>query len=257
MATQMASHPSPVPQDGLLLWLQRRDAVAAGFTWRGVDDVNNFAPSAAGADAAWQRLLSSMGADHLVQGEQVHGAQVAVLTSGPLRRRLIVPQTDGLITTVPGVVVAVRTADCVPVLLWAPGQAVAAVHAGWRGLVSGVLASAIREFARLNIPPTRLRAAIGPAIGPCCYEIGAEVAERLRALPGGEDAVTERGDRLFADLPALALASLASLGVPADVVQTIGLCTHCRGDLLFSYRREGEKAGRQVGAIVLTASLHN
>ncbi|MBC7287852.1 MAG: polyphenol oxidase family protein [Armatimonadetes bacterium] len=242
----------PEPLDQLWLWKAEVDGVIAGFTWRGPSDINDFL--AAGADRgaeAWERLVRSLNVRAIAQGEQVHGGQVAVLLEGPLRERLTVPGIDGLVTTVAEVALVVRVADCVPVLLWVPYRAVAAVHAGWRSLASGILAAAIRELRRLNFSPAEVRAAVGPAIGPCCYQIGGEVAERLSSLPGGAASIAQREGRLYADLPSLAIAGLAALGVPPGSITHVGPCTSCNRDIFFSYRREGEKAGRQVGAIVL------
>ena len=238
------------PQDDLWLWTFRDEGVFAGFTWRGRGDSNNFLPQAAGSAAAWRRLMDATGAAAMVHGEQVHGSQVALLAGGPLRSELTVPGVDGLATTVARVAVAVRVADCVPILVWAPGV-VAAVHGGWRGLATGVLASGVRQLRRAGASPSALHAAVGPAIGPCCYQVGPDVAERLSNLPGGSEAIIKRDGAIFADLPSLAVAGLINLGVPADNISRVDMCTRCNPQLLFSYRRDGQAAGRQVGTVML------
>src|SRR5690606_41092125 len=127
--------------------------------------------------------------------------------------------------------------DCVPLLL-ADEQHQAAVHAGWRGLAAGIVEAALARFPR----PAAVRAWIGPAIGGCCYEIGADVAEQL-AGPGAAAAVVPHRDRWLADLPALVEARLQSGGVP--LVERSGPCTRCDpGRNWWSYRRDGAGAGR-------------
>lgn len=244
--------PRAAPLDDLWWWLHRDEGVAAGFTWRGMDGTNDFSPAADDrAQASWHRVLADLGAKALVQGEQVHGAQVATLTSGPLSSNLLVPLCDALVTTAPGVAVAVRVADCLPVLLWCPGRVVAAVHAGWRGLASGVISNAVRELQRLGFAPEHLRAALGPAIGSCCFQVGPDVADKLRALADGPRHVTDREGALFADLAGLARAVLVSLGLPEGHIETPGACTMHDAERFFSYRREGQPAGRQIGALAL------
>jgi YfiH family protein len=157
---------------------------------------------------------------------QVHGTRVAALDGTPE----VVEEADGVITRVAGVVAMVLTADCVPVALAAPG-AVAMVHAGWRGLSDGVLEAGV---AALGGGP--VHAAIGPAAGGCCYEVGPEVAERFPdwALDG----------RLL-DLKAVAAARLRAAGV-VEVVD-VGRCTMCEPDVFFSHRVSGPRTGRQGG----------
>jgi len=246
--------PRATPLDDLWWWLDREHGLAPGFTWRGPDGTNDFSPAAAErAQASWERVVGDLGASALVQCEQVHGAQVATLTTPPLSPRLVVPLCDALVTTSPGVAVAVRVADCLPLLLWCPCGVVAAVHAGWRGLAAGVIAKALREIERLGFAPGDLWAALGPAIGPCCFQIRPDVAEKLRALPDGGSHVTRRQGAVFADLPGLARAALMSLGVPEGHIKAPGACTRHDAERFFSYRRDGQTAGRQVGAIALVA----
>src|SRR5213075_2214322 len=118
------------------------------------------------------------------------------------------------------------------------GGAMAAVHAGWRGTAAGIATAAVRGFEHAGIPPERLVAAIGPAIGPCCYEVGAEVARAL----GTSAART-------VDLPALNRAQLAGAGIAEAAVHTAPWCTRCRSDLFFSARGEGSSTGRMLSVV--------
>lgn len=244
----------PSPEDELWWRVVEEEGAVAGFTWRGRHGTNDFRLPADGARWPWRGLLERTRAWAIVQGEQVHGAQVSALTAGPLREALVVPGVDGVILTVPEVLALVRVADCVPVLMWAPGKAVAAVHAGWRGLAAGIIGAAVDQLRRVGVEPSRLRASIGPAVGACCYTIGEEVAGRLSRLPGGPEHVRREGEDWRADLGGLAVACLVAAGVPAGNIQRESACTaHCR-EYFFSYRRDGERAGRQVGAVLLRSS---
>lgn len=157
----------------------------------------------------------------VVLGRQVHGTRVAV--DGPGE------EADGQATARSDVAVAVRVADCLPVALVAP-EAVAAVHAGWRGLAGGVLEEGVRVL-REELGATRIEAAVGPGIGPCCYEVGDDVRE-----------VFGTSGRTL-DLPAIAEARLAAAGVA--VVHHAGRCTHC-DPRLHSFRRDATPE-RQLG----------
>jgi polyphenol oxidase len=185
------------------------------------------------------RLCAELGLDWLCASPQVHGDRV--LTHSQITHRggqPVAEAADGHVTTLRGMGVMVLAADCVPVILAAP-RAVAALHAGWRGLAAGVLQSgvdAMHDFA----PEGELAAAIGPCAGGCCYEVGAEVLEALD-LPAPAAGAT----KAMLDLRAAARMRLLAAGV--DRVLDVDLCTICEGQL-FSHRREGAAAGRQ-GAV--------
>jgi YfiH family protein len=151
---------------------------------------------------------------------------------------------DALISDRPGVRVGVKTADCVPILLADPStRVVAAIHAGWRGSAENIAAGTVHELAaRWKTRPENLRAAIGPSIGVCCYEVSAEVADRF------ERWIQVTKDRHL-DLPAINEIQLRAAGV-VDVWRS-GECTFCMRDRFFSFRSEREHAGRMVSFIGL------
>ena len=159
------------------------------------------------------------------------------------RRSGCAGEGDALLTDRPGVAVSVRTADCFPILLADPEHhAVAAVHAGWRGTAAGIVGEAIARMR--NVYGTRaeaLYAAIGPGIGVCCYEVGWEVARRF-----GMD----RAGHL--DLAAENRKQLIAAGVADARIAAIGGCTYCDAERFYSYRREGERAGRMISFIRAT-----
>lgn len=183
-------------------------------------------------------------------GEQVHGRVVASLSAEPgqtLSGTACVGRCDGLMTDQAGLGLLVWTADCVPLLL-AGGGVVATVHAGWRGVAAGIVTAAVRRFvAEYGVPQEQLVAALGPAVGPCHYEVGPEV---IRAL-GGCGVEREhwcRSDRV--DLRSLVAGQLVNVGLRAEQIERIGGCTACDPDLA-SYRRDGSTAGRQWSLAVL------
>ncbi|MGH7398870.1 MAG: peptidoglycan editing factor PgeF, partial [Candidatus Rokuibacteriota bacterium] len=161
---------------------------------------------------------------------------------------------DALSTTRPGLPLVISTADCLPIVLYdARAGRLAAVHAGWRGTVQSVARAAVAELLAAGSAPADLVVAIGPSIGPCCYEVDAPVIERLAAaFPGGwQTWVTPKGPgKWMLDLWQANRDQLTAAGVAAARVDSLGLCTGCRPDLLFSFRRE-----RGAGRLVTVAAL--
>jgi len=176
--------------------------------------------------------------------QQVHGRLLASLSGEaehPLSGVACVGRCDGLMTADPGVALLVWTADCVPVLLEG-GGVVAAVHAGWRGVAAGVVPGAVRRFTvEYGVPAEQIRAALGPSVGPCHYEVGQEVLDALASVDPGNGA-WRHGNR--ADLRSLLEAQLLSAGLREGAIERVGGCTAC-DPALASYRRDGGRAGRQ------------
>jgi len=188
------------------------------------------------------------------------------------------PKADALATRTPGLLLGVQTADCVPILLADTRQrAVAAIHAGWRGTLARIAVKALgRMRMEFGTRPRDVVAALGPAIGRCCYQVGPEVAQAFAAqfraaadwfdgpfdqLAHGEEPLwlpwltmmppghVPPPPRVQLDLRAANRWQLADAGVPDSQIEVSDLCTACRTDLLFSYRREGAKTGRMMAVI--------
>lgn len=153
---------------------------------------------------------------------QVHGRGVAVV-GGPPAPGAVRPEADAAVAPVPGVALAVLTADCAPVALASPEGIVGVVHAGWRGLVAGVVGAAADAMRALGA--TRLEAALGPCIHPGCYRFGPGDLDVVAAAVGPEVRSTDRGGHPALDLPAGVRAACASAGV--DLVAEAGTCTAC------------------------------
>lgn len=176
---------------------------------------------------------------------QVHGTTVVSAHGEGLPR-----EADAAWTNRPGVVCAVMTADCLPVLLCdRRGEEVAVAHAGWRGLAAGVLE---RTLGELSAPATDLMAWLGPAIGPDAYEVGGEVRERFLQLDAGASACFSAGrpGHWYADLYCLARRRLHGLGVRD--IKGGGYCTHGDPQRFYSHRRDGPKSGRMATLIWLS-----
>jgi len=193
-----------------------------------------------------QRLAAALGfaPEHVVFALQVHGTRLIEHSEGSSEFRGSFgttyvqkeprngfPEADGHVVREPGLAPLVFVADCLPVALHGPGG-LAMVHAGWRGLAGGIVAAAAEAVEASS-------AAIGPGIGPCCYEVGDEVLGAFADLGDG----IAQGRML--DLPEVARRQLARTGV--ENVQSAGLCTSCEPELFFSHRRDHGRTGRQAG----------
>lgn len=192
-----------------------------------------------------RRALVPLGVNpaRVVSPWQVHGAAVGVV--GREQMGTIRPRTDALITATPGVPLMMRFGDCAPILLCDPVRRVAGIaHAGWRGVVAGVIEASVRTMTKqLACNANDIWAGVGPTIGPCCYEVGADVAQKMiTACPPEADVVHRVDGRIFADLPAAVEAQLRAAGI--ERIQQAGLCTACHVDEFFSHRAESGRTGR-------------
>jgi YfiH family protein len=156
------------------------------------------------------------------------------------------PAADAAGTVQPGLVLAIQTADCLPVLIVDPrGRRVAAAHAGWRGTAAGILTHAIRWLQGRGSRAEDLRIALGPCIGPCCYEVGDELPSQFDAAAQAAFAPGPRG-RLHFDLRGANERQALSSGVPAGHIAHVAECTRCHPELYYSYRRDGAGTGRMI-----------
>ena len=192
----------------------------------------------------WRRLERHTGL-RFARVRQVHGARV-VRARAPCDPA---EEADAVLSAAEGVAACVSVADCVPILLADPESgAVAAVHAGWRGTLERAGAEGVLALAReAGAPASRLLAAIGPSIGPCCYEVSDDLAASFRDALG--EAVVRPGPRPILDLWKANAAVLAAAGVRADRIEVLGRCTACERDRFFSHRRDAGQTGRQMAFI--------
>lgn len=203
------------------------------------------------------RVAAHLGAVDLVSAYQVHGT-TALIVRGPLPAGAERPRADILVTTVRGLALGVLTADCAPVLLAEPHAGiVAAIHAGWRGALAGVVEAAIGVMHGLGADRSRIRAAVGPCIGQGAYEVGPEFEAALLAQDRASLPFFSRSDereRPHFDLGGYVRLRLDRAGVAG--VGQLPQCTYAQIDQFFSYRRSRARNeadyGRQISAIVLT-----
>jgi polyphenol oxidase len=245
------------------------DGFVNGFSTRlgGVSDMPDNALSLAGFndDSAENILENRRRFLKLFSGNwslagcwQVHGADVRVVESVEEAKPAEDSQGDTIycdviVSGTPGVLAGVKTADCVPILIGDPRtKAFAAVHAGWRGTLASAVVVAVNQLKeRFGSKPEDLRAAIGAAAGPCCYEVGIDVIEGFsNKFAGAENLFTPtREGHALVDLLQANRDQLVSTGMHEDRIHTAPICTMCRTDLFFSYRKEKSLHGR-VGRLM-------
>lgn len=195
-----------------------------------------------------ERLSIALGFSRLFPMRQVHGNEVRALGV----ERVEPPECDGLVTDRPGAGLVVETADCVPFLVWAERRnAVAAVHAGWRGTLSRVTSAAVETLVSLGAGAEELHVAVGPAIRACCFEVGDEVVDAFAGSGRDVSRITRDGGRgrRHLDLVADNRSQLLDAGVAEERIYDSGRCTYCEWERFYSYRREGASVGRILGAI--------
>lgn len=234
-------------------WEDRHPGLAAGITAAGGTPGGpeaDFGLTTAGT--AWdlfgrfEALGRQLGFPATAVARQVHGDTVTCLEPTPEPGLRVPGESDGLLTSGVGLLLAVTAADCVPVYVVDPSSGgLALLHAGWRGTAAGVLASGLRAMeARFGAAPSGVRVHLGPAICGDCYEVGPEVLEALGRSPDATDPGPE--GRLTVDLRSELAARARGLGVPAGRVSRSAWCTRCGPDHFHSHRGTGEQAGRMA-----------
>ena len=200
-------------------------------------------------------LASAVGyaAEALFEVEQVHGNAVVTVAPSDQIARIRAIRADALVARSAPAAIGVRVADCLPLLLAdLDSGAVAAIHAGWRGVAARVVPAAVKVLRALaGAEPNRIIGAIFPHIGPCCFEVGPEVADELTRVEPEATAVDHRFERPHVNLSAIVYTQLARCGIASAQVEQVSGCTRCQVDRFFSYRREGSSAGRHLAVIAV------
>ena len=207
----------------------------------------------------WRRLGAAAGIDltRAVYARQVHSADVRIAHAADAQPPEREPRftCDGFVTNEPDVPLAVFMADCLPALLHDPAAGViGAVHCGWRGSVADILGAAVTQMCALGAHPADIRAAIGPGIGACCFEVGPEVVAAAEALlhePLGALVRPRADGKALLDLKGVNARRLAQLGVPAEQIAVSDACTMCRPDVFWSHRATDGRRGVQAAVITL------
>ena len=200
-------------------------------------------------------------AESVVSLTQVHSSRVLILDASARGQGYFLPsdlECDGYATLSRSLSLAVKTADCVPILLSARDEsgkvfAVSALHAGWRGTALGIAERGIEALVSLGATPDRICAAIGPSIGQCCFEVDVDCYDALRV---GLGEMVERntccqGEKFYPDLKSINRELLVKCGVKRENIDVSELCTACRTDLFYSHRKSGGARGTLLSVISL------
>lgn len=248
-------------RDGALAWhafetLTDERVLHGVFTRRGGSSLGPFASLNVGhtvgdqvehVEANHRAVYRALGvpAASVAAAHQVHGDRIARVTERNGGR--VEPQTDALISNTPGLTLMLRFADCAPVLFYAPAHgAVGIAHAGWKGTMLKIAAkTALAMMSAFGCQPEEIRVGIGPAIGPCCLEVGPEVVAQAQDAFVGADALLSRPHdvgKAYFDLWRANEVQLREIGV--SQIETIYRCTSCHRDVFFSHRAENGHTGR-------------
>ncbi len=214
-----------------------------GYSWG--DDRSNVAEN--------RRRLASRGhfdASKLVIMKHVHGSHVHRIGESPPDPA----EADGLVSDRAGAVLGALAADCVPALFADPHARVAgSCHAGWRGAMADIAANVVARMAELGAAPRNVRVALGPSIGPCCFEVGDEVIARFRSAFGELPNMVVDGPRKrHIDLRVVLRRSLERAGLRPEHIDSAAPCNKCEPSRFFSYRRDGKAGGCHLAFIGLT-----
>jgi YfiH family protein len=206
-------------------------------------------------DTNWKRLRREVPDLKLVARlNQVHGNVVHAATRDTAALR---PPGDGIVTAEPGVMLGIFSADCVPILMVDAKRKVAgALHAGWRGVISNIANAGVHAMAQLGAHASNIRAAMGPSIGQCCFEVDAELGERFGIEIVGARSHTRAGHpgKAFIDLRAIVRDQLERAGLAPANIASVGPCTRCTSDRFFSRRAAaGQTTGLQMSFVGFAA----
>ena len=226
--------------------LNDRETIELGFSSRHIS-----------SSQLYKELLRQKPKNQLVTPRQVHSNRSIRITrrhTHPLERRhsasrIYISRCDALASTLEGVALTVRTADCLPIFFIAPQKpaVIGLLHAGWRGSHEGVAVQWVRRYRdRLGVKPKELQVVLGPAIRRCCYEVGPE----FRNLFSSKLFRVSRRQKIYLDLIKVNRQQLLSEGVLSRNIYDLGICTSCEHKLYFSYRKEGKNSDRIVSWIV-------
>mgnify|MGYP002545603798 CR=1 FL=1 len=237
---------SPAPWDSLNLGISRGDSM---------ENVRE----------NYRRFCAAVGVapERTVLSQQTHSENIRLVTEADAGKGLLLPRdytdVDALITDRAGLALVVFSADCGTILLHDPvRRCIGAVHAGWRGCAAGIVEKTVAAMgAAYGSRPAELLAALGPCIGPCCFETDGDVPEAMQAALGADtDAyITVKGPKFHVDLAGLNRQWLLRAGLLPERIEVSGICTACRPDLFWSHRKMGDQRGVQVAVISLKEGL--
>ncbi len=202
-----------------------------------------------------RRFASALGSDisNMFSAKQIHSNIVEAVTKDDLGRHF---ECDGFVTNEKGLLLTVKVADCVPILLYDSTNVISAVHAGWRGTVSGIAINAVKKMISLGASAENIKAAIGPCIHPCCYEVDIPFVNAVKEAKCGSELLpfivpAEADGKFYADLPSMNRHLLILSGIKPENINVSDVCTCCQSDAFFSHRASHGKRGLMMGGIIL------
>lgn len=245
-------HTSPVlPRDGFVHGFPERTGGVSTGARSSLNLGLRWGDDRASVDENRRRLAAFAGyaPDALVATRHVHGTSVWRVGE-PMPEPA---EFDGMVCDRPGPVLAAFAADCIPLLFAEPeARVIGAAHAGWRGTVGGIARNVVARMVELGARADRVRVALGPSIGPCCFEVGPEVVAQFRAELGDVPGLVVAGPRKdHVDLRVATRALLERAGVRAEHIDDRPPCTRCEGERFFSYRRDGKDGGVHMAYIFI------
>ncbi len=190
----------------------------------------------------------------LLTVKQIHSNNILVVGKDDL----FVPgsdqiRCDGIVSNRPGLMIGIKTADCVPILLYAPNsKAIGALHSGWRGTINDIASQGVEKMAiNFGVAPSEIQAAIGPGIGPCCYEVENSLAQDFRNVFGGNSVGKTTDGKVSLDLGTCIEMQLLEAGLEPQNIINVSTCTACSDRSFYSWRRDGGRTGRLLNFIAL------
>ena len=203
-----------------------------------------------------RRFASALNCDisSMFSAKQIHSAKIVTVTSSDIGKRF---ECDGFVTNKKGLLLTVKVADCVPILFSDEKNGViAAVHAGWRGTANGIAAEAVKAMAELGADTHYIKAAIGPCIHSCCYEVDVPFVNAVKETRCGGELMrfitpSDKEGKFYADLPSMNLHLLTLCGLSPTNINVSLHCTCCESDVFFSHRASGGKRGLMMAGIVM------
>jgi YfiH family protein len=214
-----------------------------------------------------RRIENTLGVKYASAANQVHGDRIVMLMPHKSKntkimksrdavdiKRMLSIDADGIISDIPGIAAGVRLADCAGTVIMDPVKNVtASIHSGWKGVANKIPSKAVKKMKKyFGSNPGDLTAAISPAIGPCCYEVGAEIYNQLQKQAVFSNIFTKKKGRIYMDLWAGVKNLLVAEGLKPENVHVCDICTSCNPEYFYSHRRDKGKTGRQmaIGAVI-------
>ena len=203
-----------------------------------------------------KKIEKALGIKYVSTSKQVHGDRVVILKNKVLVdvKKTLNTSADGIISNIKGIAAGVRLADCVGTVIIDPTKnVVAVVHSGWKGVANKIPVKAVKQMEKIfSSKPEDMIAAISPAIGPCCYEVGIEVYNQLQRQPVFSNIFIKKHKRTYMNLWKAVKNLLMAEGLKAKNIHICDICTACNPELFYSYRRDKGITGRQlaIGAVI-------